>query len=245
MNQYLALELRRTLRDKRYLALVVGWPVAAYLLFSTVFSSAADAAEGLPSKVAIMVAMAAFGAIGGVLMGSGARLAYDRQTGWLRQLSLTPLSGARVLSVRLLAAIALALPAVLLTFAVAAVVRNVGLAPWEWTAMAAVLVLGCVPFAAMGLIVGCLADGDSAQTVSSILYLVLAALGGLWMPASIMPAPLQTIAHILPSNHLAQLAWAIARGQAPQAIDVLVLAAWLAGCAAIAAMVARRLRTRA
>ncbi|MBV9100171.1 MAG: ABC transporter permease [Candidatus Dormibacteraeota bacterium] len=245
MSQYLTLELRRTVRDKRYLALVVGWPVAAYLLFSTVFASAADAAEGLPSKVAIMVAMASFGAMGGVLMGSGARLAYDRQTGWLRQLSLTPLSGRRVLAVRVLAAMALSLPAILITFVVAALVRNVGLAPWEWSAMVGVLVLGCIPFAAMGLIVGCLADGDSAQTVSSILYLVLAALGGLWMPASIMPAPLQTVAHILPSNHLAQLAWAVARGEAPQAADMAVLLAWFIGAAVIAAFAARRLRQRA
>ena len=48
-----------------------------------------------------------------------------------------------------------------------------------------------------------------------VLYLVLAALGGLWMPVQILPSPLQTVAKTLPSYHLAQLGWHIARGVAP------------------------------
>src|ERR1700680_4422932 len=100
MLSYLALELRRSFRDRRYLLLVVGWPVGAYLLFSTVFGKAADASEGLPPAVEIMVAMAAFGAMGGVLMASGPRLAIDRQIGWVRQLPFTPPSAPAVVGVR-------------------------------------------------------------------------------------------------------------------------------------------------
>ena len=245
MTAYLRLEIRRTLRDRRYLLLVVAWPVAAYLLFSTVFGAAADAAEGLPSKISIMVAMASFGAMGGVLMASGPRLAYDRQTGWLRQLSLTPLGRTRILAVRLLTATALSLPAITLTFAAAAAVRGVGLHAWEWPAMAGALAAGAVPFAVIGLIAGCVADGDGAQGLSTVLYLVLAALGGLWMPVAILPPAMQTIAHVLPSNHLAQLGWALARGQAPALSDVLVLLAYLAGAAVIAVFAARRITRRA
>ena len=87
MLAYLSLELRRSLRDRRYLLLVVGWPVAAYLLFSTVFGAATNSSEGLTPNIEIMVAMATFGAMGGVLMASGPRLAIDRQIGWLRQLA--------------------------------------------------------------------------------------------------------------------------------------------------------------
>jgi len=98
MLNYLGLEIRRSIRDRRYLLLVAGWPVAAYLLFSTVFGAAADRTEGLAPTVEIMVAMASFGAMGGVLMASGPRLAMDRQLGWLRQLRLTrspPLASSR------------------------------------------------------------------------------------------------------------------------------------------------------
>jgi ABC-2 type transport system permease protein len=244
MLSYLSLELRRSLKDRRFLLLVVGWPVCSYLLFSTVFGAAADRSEGLAPTVAIMVAMATFGAMGGVLMSSGPRLALDRQVGWLRQLRLTPLSPARVLAVRLITAMILGLPAICLTFVTAAIVKNVSLPLWEWPALALLIGAGCLPFAAMGIAVGSIADGDGAQGLTMVLYLVLAALGGLWIPEQILPAPLQSVAQALPSYHLAQLGWHIARGVAPALIDVLVLGAWFAGAAVLAVAVSRRLALR-
>lgn len=245
MTSYLSLELRRSLRDKRYALLTIAWPVAAYLLFSTVFGAAANRAEGLVPVVEIMVAMAAFGAMGGVLLASGPRIAYDRQTGWLRQLSLTPLSKTRILGVRLIAAMCLSVPAVVLTFATAALVKGVSLDPWQWAAMAAALVAGCAPFTVIGLIAGSLSDGDSSQGVTMVIYLLLASLGGLWMPVALLPGAMQTLAHVLPSNHLAQLGWAIARGHAPAIGDILVLLGWFAGAAAIAWFASRKLAERA
>jgi ABC-2 type transport system permease protein len=244
MASYLSLELRRSLRDRRYLLLVVGWPVAAYLLFSTVFGSAADGSQGLSPSVEIMVAMAAFGAMGGVLMASGPRLATDRQVGWLRQLRLTPLSPARILGVRVVSAMSLSLPAICLTFLTAALFKDVTLPLWEWPVLALLIAAGCLPFAAMGIVVGSIADGDGAQGLTMVLYLVLAALGGLWMPVQILPAPMQTIAKTLPSYHLAQLGWHIARGVAPALGDGLVLLAWFAGAALLAVAVSRRLAMR-
>jgi ABC-2 type transport system permease protein len=244
MASYLSLELRRSLRDRRYLLLVVGWPVAAYLLFSTVFGAAADGSQGLSPSVEIMVAMAAFGAMGGVLMASGPRLAIDRQVGWLRQLRLTPISPARILGVRVVSAMSLSLPAICLTFLTAAVVKDVTLPLWEWPVLALLIAAGCLPFAAMGIVVGSIADGDGAQGLTMVLYLVLAALGGLWMPVQILPAPMQTVAKTLPSYHLAQLGWHIARGVAPALGDGLVLLAWFAGAALLAVAVSRRLAMR-
>jgi hypothetical protein len=58
--------------------------------------------------------MAAFGAIGAVLMATGPRIAAERQSGWLRQLRLTPLRPGATLAARLVAALALTLPAICL-----------------------------------------------------------------------------------------------------------------------------------
>jgi ABC-2 type transport system permease protein len=244
MLSYLSLELRRSIRDRRFLLLVVGWPVGSYLLFSTVFGAAAHRSEGLAPTVAIMVAMATFGAMGGVLLSSGPRLALDRQVGWLRQLRLTPLSPARILAVRLTTAMILGLPAICLTFLTAVVFKDVTLQLWEWPVLALLIGAGCLPFAAMGIVVGSVADGDGAQGLTMVLYLVLAALGGLWIPEQILPAPLQDVAKALPSYHLAQLGWHVARGVAPAFIDVLVLGAWFAGAAVVALAVSRRLTLR-
>ncbi|MBV8161015.1 MAG: ABC transporter permease [Acidimicrobiia bacterium] len=239
MIPYLSLEIRRAVRDRRYMGLVVGWPVASYLLFSTVFGAAADRAEGLDPHVEIMVAMAAFGAIGAVLLATGPRLAIERQLGWVRQLSLTPLSRPRALVARVAAALVLTLPAICLTFATAAVVKGVTLPAWEWPAMVGLLLAGSLPFAALGTVIGNLADGD-ATGITMVCYLVFAALGGLWMPARILPAPLRAVAHALPSNRLAELGWRTAAGAAPTAAAVLVLAAWLAALGTVALAVARR-----
>jgi ABC-2 type transport system permease protein len=241
MTEYLILELRRTLRDRRYVAIALAWPVASYLLFSTVFGAAANRAEGLDPHVEIMVAMAAFGAMGAVLMATGPKIALERQSGWTRQLSLTPMSASDLLAVRVAAAVLLAVPSIGLTFATALAVKDVMLPWWEWPAMAALLFAGTLPFAGLGVLVGKFTDGDSAVGATTVLYLVMAALGGLWMPTKILPAPMRTVARLLPSNRLAELGWRVAAGQAPTPVGVGVLAAWTAVVLVLVVVAARRL----
>jgi ABC-2 type transport system permease protein len=90
------------------------------------------------------------------------------------------------------------------------------------------------------MVIGNLADGDSAMGVTMITYLVLAALGGLWMPTKILPAPMRTVAHLLPSNRLAELAWRVAAGHTPPPGAFAVLAVWAAGLTVAAVALARR-----
>jgi ABC-2 type transport system permease protein len=139
---------------------------------------------------------------------------------------------------------ALSLPAIVLTFIAAVLVKGVTLPLWEWPLLVLVIAAGCLPFAALGILVGTIADGDGAQGLTMALYLVLAALGGLWMPVQILPSALQTVAKTLPSYHLAQLGWHIAQGVAPAFGDALVLLAWFAGAALLAVAASRRLTLR-
>jgi ABC-2 type transport system permease protein len=243
MRAYLLLEIRRSLRDRQYLALVVGWPVGAYLLFAAVFG-AQPGGGALPVDTALMVAMATFGALGAALTATGPRLAIDRQGGWLRQLRLTPLPSTRVVAARVVAALALTMPAIVLTFGVAALVHGVRLAAWEWLGLGIVLCLGCLPFAALGIVIGLVADGDNVQGLTMVVYLALSALGGLWVPVSILPAALQTLARALPSDQVAELGWRIAAGQAPTLGSAAVLLAWLVGAALAAVVLSRRLAVR-
>jgi ABC-2 type transport system permease protein len=240
MAGYLALELRRGVRNVGFLLLVVGWPVGAYLLFSTVFGSQRGS-EGLPPTVEIMVAMAAFGAMGAVLMATGPGLAAERRSGWLRQLRLTPMAAWKVVVSRVVAALILALPAIGLTFVAAATVQGVRLPSWEWAALALSLCLGCLPFAAIGVVVGCRAGAETAAGLTMVLYIVLAVLGGLWIPAGILPAPLRALSRVLPSNGVARLGWRVAGGGAPPAGAVLLLLAWLALMGAAAVRSSRRM----
>jgi hypothetical protein len=113
MSAYLRLELLRTLRDRRWLIMTVAMPVGLYLLFSGVFGNQPPT-NGLTVDVGIMVSMAAFGAMGAVLAASGPRIAQERGNGWLRQLAITPIAPRSQLLAKVMAAMTLGLPALVL-----------------------------------------------------------------------------------------------------------------------------------
>lgn len=244
MRSYIALEVRRSLRDVRFVALVVGWPVGAYLLFSTVFGNSGNSL-GLAPKDGIMVSMACFGAIGAALTATGPRIAVERQIGWLRQLRLTPLRAAHVFTVRIASALLLGIPAIALTFVAAFAVSGVRYSLLTWVVLAAVIAIGSLPFGAIGVLIGCIGDGDGAQGFTMVVYLVLSALGGLWMPVSMLPAPLQTVAHLLPSNGLASVGWNIIGGTSSAGDGALVLVCWLLAAGALSLYASRRMAMRA
>jgi ABC-2 type transport system permease protein len=225
MIGYLRLEVMRSLRDPRYLLLAVAAPIGFYLLFSALFGQEPGVA-GISTTVALMVSMGVYGAMWAVLSATGPRIAQDRSVGWLRQLRLLPVRPNAILTARLLAALLLAGPALALVFVTAVVSHGVQLDAWRWLALLAVLWVGIIPIGALGLAIGYATDADSAFGVLYGLYMVLAALGGLWMPISILPAGLQTIGKLLPSYRAADLGWRLVAGRTIDFSSVLLLAAW-------------------
>jgi ABC-2 type transport system permease protein len=81
--------------------------------------------------------------------------------------------------------------------------------------------------------------------VTVVTTIVLALLGGLWQPTATTSETMRRIAHLLPSYHLADLGWRAVAGQPPIATDGLVLLAWTAVFASLAAWRYRRAEARA
>lgn len=239
MARFLLLEVMRMASDKRFLLLMLGMPVGMYLLFTNL-PGANQPANGLTPAVAVMISMAAYGAIGTTLTATGPRIAQERSTGWMRQLRVLPLSPPAVLTAKVLAAMLWALPAILLVFATAMLNHGVELSVGQWLAITALLWVGSAPFAALGVLIGYLTDDSSAFAVMYGLYLFLGAAGGLWMPANTLPTVLAHIAATLPSNRYAALGWTIAAGHTPSATGAAILIAWLLGFAGLAAVCYRR-----
>ena len=242
MLAYLTLELRRTLRNGMYLFWVVAWPAAAYLLFSSIFGGE-PRTQGLPPVVEIMVAMAAFGAVGAVTT-SGTQLALERHAGWVRQMRLTPLPATQMLLAKGVAALCLTLPAVCITLALAAGIHGVRLGAGQWLAIIVFTGIGCLPFLALGLLIGSVTSADVAPVVTTGAYIGFSALGGLWVPVVIFPSAMQTLAHVLPSYRVADLGWRVAAGQPPDLVDLAVLGAWFVGLGLMAVAASRRLVLR-
>ena len=240
MTGFLALELRRALRDVRYLVIAVAMPIGLYLLFTGLFGSHGQRALGLPQSVELMVAMVAYGAIWAVFSATGPRIAHERAIGWTRQLRVTPLAPASALSGKLLTALAAALPAMLLVALTAVVSHHVHLSAAQWLALVAAMWAGVLPLALLGLAIGYLAGDEIAFPLMMALYFALGALGGLWVPLSNMPYVMQDVGQVLPSNGLAQLGWRIAGGQASLLTAAIVLAAWTLASALAAILAYRR-----
>ena len=98
-----------------------------------------------------------------------------------------------------------------------------------WLSLAALLVVGALPFCAMGLALGYLAGPNSAPAVVNLIYLPMGFLSGLWIPVEFLPSVVQSIAAWLPPYHLAQLALSLVdAGRGSVAMHVLALAAFTA-----------------
>ncbi|GLY81088.1 ABC transporter permease [Actinoallomurus iriomotensis] len=245
MLRYLALEIRRMYRDRRFVFFTIALPVGFYLLWSNIFAKGdVDADTGLDAKTYLLVSMAAFGALGASLTTTGARLAAERQSGWLRQLRVTPLRPWAVIIAKVVASMCLALPAIVLVGVVAAVTQHVHLTVGEWAGMIGAMWLGTLPFAALGTLIGSLVGPDAAQPLTMACYLLLAILGGMWMSVSLLPKTLRHVAHWTPSNRFADLGWSIVAGHTPPASDVLVLAGWSVVLGTLATVAYRRATVR-
>lgn len=238
MSVLLISEVKRILRSPRFLIFTVGFPVVYFLIFSGLYG-AGNAPDGTATMVYLMVSMAAFGAISASIS-TGGRVAVERAAGWNRQLRLTPLPGWAYLLVKAVVAMLVALPALVLVFAVAGLVSHVDLSLLSWLRVFGTAWLGVLPFAAIGLLVGMAATADSAQAMSTVTMLVFALLGGLFVPAFLLPPFLATLAHLLPSYWLADIARGQAVGAAVPAQGVLVLAGWLLAAGAVVVLRYRR-----
>jgi ABC-2 type transport system permease protein len=243
MTSLLRLEVLRTLNDKRFLLLVLLMPVAMYLLFTNMPGS--DEPNGaLSAAVGAMISMAAFGAIGTALSATGPRIAQERANGWLRQMRITPMTGRDVITAKILAAMALALPAIVLVDVTAVIDHDVRMAVWKWLAIGGLLWAGTAPFAALGVWIGYLTSADSAFPVTYGIYLALSALGGLWMPPAMLPSALQHLARVLPSNRMAEFGWDLAAGHSLSPGGAAILTGWLLLFAALAVWGYRRTAAR-
>lgn len=157
--------------------------------------------------------------------------------GWLSQLRVTPLTAADVVAAKIIVGMSLALPVILLIFAAGAWVNGVSLPVLRWALMTALLWLATAPFAALAIAIGYSFDNDSANIVNSGALLVLAFMGGLFVPLKNMPGFVQNLGQSLPSYRAADLAWDVARAGSPEPTGAFLVIAWtvvLAGLALLA-----------
>ncbi|GAA0839704.1 ABC transporter permease [Streptosporangium amethystogenes subsp. fukuiense] len=244
MPNYVKIEILRMLRNRRYIIFVVGFPVVFYLIFSGIWGAQTDSG-GVRAAVVLMVSMAAYGAIAACLMSTAVPWAQERQSGWLRQLQVTPLPGWAIIVTKLIASLLLVLPSMVLVCLAAVLTQGVRLPVGEWLVLIPALWIGAVPFAALGLLLGSLLPADAAQSAAMISTFGLAILGGLWFPVEIMPEAMQSVVHAMPSFSYADIGQHLVAGGAAPPSAVLTVVAWAAVLGTAAVFAYRRALARA
>jgi ABC-2 type transport system permease protein len=183
-----------------------------------------------------MVGFAAFGAMNAML-GAGARIAGERQVGWTRQLRITPLSPRNYFRTKVLSGYAMAI-VTLLVLGIAGTTLGVRLSGTEWVHTAVQMLVGLVPFAALGILFGHLLSVDAVGPTMGGATALLSILGGVWFP--IQNATLQTVSKGLPSYWLVQASHVAIGGSGWGATGWLVVAAWSVALGAAAMWAYRR-----
>jgi ABC-2 type transport system permease protein len=221
-------ELLKLLRLPVFAIPTIGFPLMFYVLFGLVLPAGGSNASHASSY--LLATYGAFGVIGIALSALGIGVAMERGQGWLavKRASPMPVSAYFVGKYAMTVLFAGVMVALLATLGIAFGHVHLGA---HWVSLVAVLLLGGIPFCAIGLAIGYLAGPNSAAGVVNGVYLPMAFLSGLFIPITMLPTVLRRVAPAFPPYHLGQLALKAA-GVLP-AGDAWVNVAALAGFALV------------
>ncbi|HTX60003.1 MAG TPA: ABC transporter permease [Verrucomicrobiae bacterium] len=220
-------------RSPAFVIFTVAFPAMFFAIFAMPFVRAAAEADEA------MLAMMAFAVTGVCLYQFGAGIAAERGRPWERYLRTLPVESMARFAARIACAALAGLAAAGLVALVARLFTPVDLSGLQWIAAFAFALLGAVPFVAIGLAIGYWVSARAAVPIATASNLLLAYMGGLWIPPQYLPRDVQAISPYLPTRAFADLLWSVTSGRGAAAAVVL-LAAYAALFLAVASIAYRR-----
>ena len=233
---YLRYEVLRTVRNRRFLVFSLGFPLVLFLFIAG--SNRNAHLDGISFPLYYMTGMAAWGTMVATIS-SGARIAAERQIGWTRQMRITPLPVRTYFGVKILSGYLMALLTMAALY-LAGTSLGVRLSAGGWLRMTALLLIGLIPFAVIGILFGHLMKVDSLGPALGGVTTLFALLGGAWGPLATGGLFL-TIVKCLPSYWLVQAGKSgLGSSGWPPAEAWIVIAAWTVAMSGLAVVVYQR-----
>lgn len=196
-------EVIKQMRIPAFMIPTIGFPIMFYVLFGLVMQSGRPDAPRVATYM--LATYGAFGVIGISLFALGVGVAVERGQGWLAVKRASPMPVSAYFAAKYVTTLIVGLILMLLISVVGVLFGHVRMSAGHWAALIAAECFGAVPFCAMGLAIGYIAGPNSAAPTVNILYLPMAFLSGLFIPAEMLPGVLQRFAVVLPPYHLGQL----------------------------------------
>lgn len=216
-------EFLRMLCSPAFAIPFLGLPVALYLLFAVLLFG--DALRSDPkAAVFVFVGFDVLGVMGPGLFGFGIVVAMEREQGLLTLKRALPMpTGASLLAKMIMATLFGVIVTATMIIAALALGR-LPLSAGQCLSVAAINILGALPFCALGLFIGTRTSGKAAPAITNLIYLAMIYLSGIMFP---LPKSMQATALIWPAYHLDQLAFRAlgAASQGAPAVHIAVLAA--------------------
>ena len=197
-------ELLKVARMPGFAIPSIAFPVMFYSLFGLVFGG--RGMGGINMATYLVATYGAFGVIGAALFGFGVGVAVERGQGWLVLKRASPMPPLAFFAAKMFVCAVFSATIVSLLIALAITAGGVRLDIAAWATMAGTLILGAIPFCALGLAAGYLVGPNAAPAVVNLVYLPMGFVSGLWIPIEVLPSFMKSIAPWMPAYHLGQLA---------------------------------------
>lgn len=233
-------EFLKLIRIPIFAVSTIALPVMFYVLFGLAFGGGEAGEVGVTTYM--MATYGTFGVIGAALFGFGVSVALERGQGWMRLKRVSPMPPQAYFVAKVVMSTTVSALIIGALFILGATLGGVRMPATQWISLGLVLILGALPFSAMGLAFGYLVGPNSAPAMLNLIYLPMAFASGLWIPIHQLPAFVQGIAPALPPYHFAQLALGTvgAAESGSQALHAVVLLAFTAFFLIVAAWGFRR-----
>jgi ABC-2 type transport system permease protein len=205
------------------------------LAFPAVFFLLFVASRGDRNPTLLLASFAGFAFLAVAFFQFGVGIAAERETPWERYLRTLPVQARVRLAARLLSGTLFGLASAGLVALTALATTDAHLPPVRWAGLSLALVVGAVPFALLGISLGYWASPRGALPVANILYLLLAFAGGLWTTPARLPSTVASVSPLVPTRQFGEVLWGAARGRLWQPREWLLLLAWGAAFALLAA----------
>jgi len=190
------LEIRLTLRNGEQLVLTVVIPALLLVLFGSIRVPALGSGGIdylVPGVMTIAVLSTAF-------TGQAISTGFDRRSGVLKRLSASPLSRSGLIVAKTLAVASIEVIQLLL---IALIGRFMGWSPSGGIAPAIVLLaMGTASFSGLGLLMAGTLRAEATLAVANLLFLLLLAGGGIFVPLTKFPAGVRPVLSLLPTAAL-------------------------------------------
>ncbi|MFD2443617.1 ABC transporter permease [Bacillus sp. CGMCC 1.16607] len=214
-------EILRVLRNRYFVFWSLVMPILFYYIFTNVVNTNAPDKELWQAHY--LMSMTVFSVMGSSIMTLGIRKVQENSQGWSKFMRLTPLPDSVYFIAQMVGQSVMHALSIIVIFSAGAIINGVSFSFNVWLLCGLWILLGAIPFLALGTLVGTMKKVETASGVSNLIYMMLAIAGGMWMPLEIMPKMMQNIGKWLPSYNYGDGAWEIIRGNYPDWKNYLIL----------------------